>query len=147
MSLLKLILKMYKINSFKGKYNWLSNFYPVSIEYDNITYPSVEHYYVAMKTQNLDERFKISKLENAGEAKSYGKDLDIRGDWEDIRVQIMKYGLEEKFKQEPFRSLLIDTDGAYLEEGNAWNDMFWGVCKGTGKNVLGKLIMDIRKNL
>lgn len=37
------------INSFTGKYAFLSNFYPSPITIDNIQYPTVEHAFQAQK--------------------------------------------------------------------------------------------------
>lgn len=58
----------------------------------------------------------------------------------------MKELLIKKFNQEPFRQKLIDTGDVYIQEGNNWNDIYWGVCIKTnkGENILGKLIMEIR---
>ena len=59
----------------------------------------------------------------------------------------MRQFLIQKFEQEPYRQKLIETAGQYIEETNTWNDRFWGVCNGKGKNVLGVLIMDIRDDI
>ena len=48
------------IDKFEGRWRFLSNFYPCRIEHKGIVYPSVEHYYVAMKVtemQLLDGRY------------------------------------------------------------------------------------------
>jgi len=37
------------IDSFKGDFRFLSNFYPVNVDYEGIMYPTVEHAYVAAK--------------------------------------------------------------------------------------------------
>jgi hypothetical protein len=42
---------------------------------------------------------------------------------------------------------LLATKGHDLAEGNWWGDTFWGTCKGTGHNHLGKILMDIRSEL
>ena len=42
---------------------------------------------------------------------------------------------------------LILTGDSYLEEGNTWNDRYWGVCNGVGKNKLGEILMQVRKRL
>jgi predicted NAD-dependent protein-ADP-ribosyltransferase YbiA (DUF1768 family) len=34
-----------------------------------------------------------------------------------------------------------------LVEGNWWNDTYWGICDGTGRNRLGQLLMDLRNTL
>ena len=57
--------------------------------------------------------------------------------------------LEQKFNIEPYKTKLIETGNKYIQEGNRWNDKFWGVCLKTnqGENNLGKLIMNIRAKL
>jgi predicted NAD-dependent protein-ADP-ribosyltransferase YbiA (DUF1768 family) len=45
------------------------------------------------------------------------------------------------------RERLLATGEAELIEGNTWNDTFWGVCKGEGQNWLGKILMEVRKEL
>lgn len=138
---------MLKIDRFRDEYYWLSNFYKVDIIYENITYPSMEHFYVAMKTKDLKIRKHISNIKTPSEAKLYGKTMSIREDWGLVKKQIMMFGLKQKFNKEPFKQLLIDTKDMYIEEGNNWNDTYWGVCDGHGKNILGKMIMKIRKEL
>jgi len=50
-----------------------------------------------------------------------------------------------KFKQHAdLREKLLSTGSVQLIEGNDWNDREWGVCNGTGKNKLGKILMRIR---
>ena len=148
------------IQQFCDEYRWLSNFYPVEITFDNITYPSVEHYYVALKINNqqvidgelyslLDARKYISTIENPGMVKKLGKKLKIREDWDEIKISVMKYGLNQKYNQEPFKTLLKETGNIHIQEGNYWGDTFWGIDLETniGKNILGKLIMKIRDKL
>ena len=31
--------------------------------------------------------------------------------------------------------------------GGGWGDVFWGVCKGKGKNRLGRILMAVRQEL
>ena len=50
----------------------------------------------------------------------------------------------QKFLEEPLRSQLLATEDAYLEETNHWGDTYWGVCKGVGENMLGKILMMAR---
>ena len=42
---------------------------------------------------------------------------------------------------------LVETGTEELVEGNDWGDTYWGVCKGTGKNMLGKILMEVREEL
>lgn len=148
------------INSFTGRYRFLSNFYPVTIEHQGIKYPSVEHYYVAMKIKNdqqidgryityIDCREMIAKMpaEQAGKVKQFGKIIKVRKDWDDVKLDIMLWGVREKFKNEDLKQLLLDTDGEELVEGNWWGDKFWGVSNGEGENHLGKILMRVREEL
>jgi predicted NAD-dependent protein-ADP-ribosyltransferase YbiA (DUF1768 family) len=41
-------------------------------------------------------------------------------------------------------AMLVSTDDRELIEGNTWGDTYWGVCGGRGKNMLGKLLMEVR---
>lgn len=52
-------MKTQKIDSFNGKYRFLSNFYPVKVKLDGVTYDSVEHAYQAAKTIDKEERAKF----------------------------------------------------------------------------------------
>ncbi len=138
------------IEQFQGEYRWLSNFYPVRIKYGTLTFPSVEHFYVAMKTKDVVTRTNIAAMDehSAKEVKRLGKKLG-RPDWDTLKLSVMAFGLRQKFNQEPFKSKLKATDNMIIEEGNTWNDTFWGVDHHTrkGENNLGKLIMKIRAEL
>lgn len=138
------------ITQFRGEYNWLSNFTSCTIEYGDLTFSSVELFYIAMKTKNEVTRKKLSLAESseAGKWKKESKKWNIRRDWEDIKLDVMEYGLRQKFNQEPFKSKLIATGNQNIQEGNFWNDVFWGVDlkqnPNIGENHLGRLIMKIR---
>lgn len=138
---------MNEILGFFGDYRFLSNFYPSPIIFENRLYPSVEHAYAAAKTD--DERFKqwIIREPSPGNAKKIGRNAPLKANWDKIRCDVMRDLLILKFSQEPFMSKLIATGDAYLEETNTWGDTFWGVCNGTGKNNLGKILMEIRADL
>jgi predicted NAD-dependent protein-ADP-ribosyltransferase YbiA (DUF1768 family) len=55
--------------------------------------------------------------------------------------------LRLKFNQLFFKRMLMQTGERQLIEGNTWGDTYWGVCDGEGENNLGKLIMQVRKEL
>lgn len=135
------------INSFKGQYSFLSNFYPVQVEIEGIVYPSVEHAYVAMKTMDIELRKQISLMETAGKVKRMGRTLNIRSDWDHIKLPVMFGLLRLKFQKPELKLLLVSTGDSHLEEGNWWGDTFWGVCKGVGENNLGKLLMRVRQEI
>ena len=137
------------INSFRGKYEFLSNFYPAQVEYQRVIYPSVEHAYQAAKTKNQARRIQIRDTLLAADAKKLGnkKDIPIRADWEEIKVKIMLKLVRRKFQHPAFKKKLLATGDAELIEGNWWKDYFWGVCNGVGENKLGKILMKVRADL
>jgi ribA/ribD-fused uncharacterized protein len=135
------------ISSFTMEYSFLSNFYPCLIEFEGDIYPTVEHAYQAAKTNDPDERRKIREEERTGKAKQKGQQVTMRKDWEQIKVEVMRELLKKKFEKPHLRKLLLDTYPEELIEGNNWKDTFWGVYKGSGKNMLGVLLMQIRSEL
>lgn len=141
-------LKM--IKEFSGEHRWLSNFALVDIELRGIVYASVEHAYMSEKNKS-DEWLNLcsDRSKTPGQIKRASKDIELRKDWEDVKLLVMEHCLKKKFTQEPFRTKLIETNGQVIQEGNTWGDVFWGVCLETdeGENHLGRLIMEIRNKL
>ena len=136
------------IDSFTGEYRWLSNFWGSPIQYGKLLFPTMEHYYQAMKSKNPKDRERIASLAKAGEAKQAGKKLKVRDDWDEIKLGVMEYGLRIKFaKGGSLADKLIATGDMELIEGNTWGDTFWGICNGVGDNNLGKILMQIRADL
>ena len=132
------------INRFAGKHSFLSNFYSCKICIDGITYPSAEHAFQAMKCLDREERVRISFLNTPQEAKKAGRRVDLRSDWEDVKVDIMKSIVQSKFSDPELLNKLLDTGIEEIVEGNTWGDTFWGVYKGQGENMLGKILMEVR---
>lgn len=137
------------IKEFRGEYRFLSNFWPCKITFEGIEYPSVENFYVAMKTKDLTLRNHISNIAKPGDVKRFGRGLDIREDWEQVKLPMMEEGLRQKFANPGLKNMLLATGDQELVEGNTWGDVFWGVDlrKGKGENHLGKLLMKIRDEL
>ncbi len=135
------------ITSFKGEYDFLSNFYPSPLKVANETYPTVEHLYQALKTKDKKERTPIRKAKTPGEAKRLGRNVQVRPNWDKIKVFFMEKLLLRKFKDKKLRKKLLATGHAMLVEGNTWGDKFWGVCNGKGENNLGKLLEHVREGI
>lgn len=138
---------MNKIEGFQGKYRFLSNFWPAKVWYDGVEYPTVEHAYQAAKTTIISERQLISEIGPAGEVKRLAKELTLRPDWDKVKLNIMQYLVRQKFKYDPLKQKLLNTEGMELVETNNWRDTFWGVCRGNGDNHLGKILMKVRIEL
>lgn len=141
---------MQVINQFRGEYSGFSSFALCQVMMDQVEYPSVEHAYQAAKTLNKNERdLFLGRNVNAGRAKRLGRTITIRSDWEDIKINVMKDLCRQKYNNPKYRELLLSTGNALIQEGNNWGDRFWGVDlqSGVGDNNLGRIIMDMRKDL
>lgn len=144
---------MNKIDYFDGEYAFLSNFYDSPIEKDGILYPTVEHYFQAMKTLHPEERKEIAAAATPGKAKRLGRNVQLRFNWEQVKYQVMYDAVYKKFSREDLKASLLSTGDAELIEGNTWHDNIWGQCscekckniKGT--NWLGKILMIVREEL
>lgn len=139
-----------EIKQFMGPFRFLSNFYPSEITHNGIAYPTVEHFYQAMKCVDKNEAFAIANAATPAQAKRMGRKVKIRPDWESIKEQIMGFALWEKFKNPKLREKLIETGNATLIEGNYWHDNYWGECQceecmnKVKQNRLGCLLMAVR---
>lgn len=134
------------ITEFRGKYFFLSNFYPSVINLDGWVFPCVENAFQAAKSTDPEDWKKIQGMA-PGQAKAFGRRLKLRPNWEEIKVQVMTECLIAKFSRPDMAQRLKETGSRPLIEGNTWNDRFWGVCNGQGQNMLGKLLMEIRTQL
>lgn len=135
------------IDSFFGKYRFLSNFEPCTVVYDGMTYTCSEAAYQAAKTTDVSLRIAFTTM-NGSKSKFTGQKLTLRPDWNDIKVDVMYQIVKDKFFRNPeLRVKLLNTGDLELIEGNYWGDTFWGVCNGKGENHLGKILMRVRKEL
>lgn len=144
------------IESFSGKYRFLSNFWlvPVRNTFDNdgILYPSVEHAYQAAKTLDMEQRNTIARNNSAAEAKKIGRTLELRNDvsWDVLKFNIMYTLLDYKFQLTKLGAKLAETGNEKLVEKNYWHDNLWGMCSclacsaKTHHNTLGRMLMNIR---
>lgn len=132
------------INSFDGNFAFLSNFYPSPVVQRGVIYPTVEHAYQASKTLDLAKRALLFTTGMPGQAKRIGQTLELRADWNEVRLGVMRKLLRQKFSEPGMRRRLLDTGSEELVEGNWWGDSYWGVYNGHGLNHLGKLLMEIR---
>lgn len=125
------------IESFRGEYRFLSNFFPSPVDYQGEEYPNVEAAFQAAKTDNPTERAEIRKLTNPVMAKRKGRKVTLRSNWEEVKLTIMKVLVSQKFTRYPdLKAKLLQTGDADLIETirgrRSWN------------NHLGKILMDVR---
>ena len=137
------------ICGFFGEYRFLSNFYEAPITYEGITYRNNEAAFQAQKCLTDEEKLEFATLEPS-KAKSLGRRVSLRSDWEKVKVGIMEEIVRAKFLQnDELANQLLSTGDRILEEGNSWNDTFWGVSIKTrkGENNLGRILMKIRDEI
>ena len=137
------------IKEFQKEYRWLSNFIPVEIKLLGQIFPSVEHAYQSLKSDDPDWKEYCTLESNPAQIKRESKNVILRKDWDIVKDDIMWECQKQKYSQEPYRQKLIDTKNEQIQEGNYWGDTYWGVDLKTGKgeNRLGKMIMKIRGEL
>ena len=135
------------IDQFRGDYAFLSNFHPSAVVHDGMQFATVEHAYQAAKATNLGDRYKIQQCKTPGQAKRMGATIPVREDWRTINFGVMKELLRQKFLNPELRTKLLETSGHELVEGNNWGDVFWGKVEGVGANHLGRLLMEVRKEI
>ncbi len=146
------ILSMNTINFYKvaDKFGEFSNFYPAQIYLKEKKWPTVEHYFQAMKFEGTVYEEEIRNTVRAIDVAAQGRNrsLPLRADWEQVKNDIMLEALRAKFTQhKALQDILLSTGNALLVEHTA-NDAYWGDAgDGTGKNMLGILLMKVREEL
>lgn len=137
------------IDYFRGEYAFLSNFYPVSIVFEGIVYLNAEAAYQAQKCAERKDRVQFERL-SADEAKRLGRKVELRSDWDQVKLAVMEAVVRAKFTQNPYLAeYLLATGDRELKEGNTWGDVYWGINLRTGKgeNHLGHILMALRSEL
>jgi ribA/ribD-fused uncharacterized protein len=137
----------------KNPFGEFSNMFLATITMDGKKWPSVEHYFQAMKfIDNKEYMEKIRTTDSPYTAKKLGgsRSLKLRGDWESVKDMIMLKALQAKFSEHPkLARVLLGTRNSPLVE-NSPSDYYWGCgAKGNGNrnNMLGKLLCQVRSNL
>jgi ribA/ribD-fused uncharacterized protein len=146
----------YKVNE---PYGFMSSFYKAKMFIYNKWWASVEHAYQAQKCLYPEEALAIWKTVKCKDARDLGQKVSLRPDWDKIQDHFLMLSVKDqvmldcvlaKFVQHhDLRKMLLDTGAEELIEDTApSNDMYWGCGKdGTGKNMLGKILMKVRSDL
>lgn len=142
------------IYQFKGQYRFLSNFFECQVCVFGYRHPTAEHAFQSHKATTLDWQERIRQAVSPQEAKRLGRYAPLKGDWEEVRTDVMSKVVMAKFTQNTsLARLLMDTGDQFLVEGNTWGDKFWGVeiavdgSLGDGHNWLGHILMNVREHL
>lgn len=134
------------ITSFRNENYFLSNMRPAKVTYNGVTYRNAEAAFQAQKCANDSDRAKFANM-SGKEARREGRRVELRKDWDSVKLDIMRDIIRAKFSDGDLARRLVSTGYKNLVEGNSWNDTFWGVSGGIGENNLGKVLMEVRDEL
>jgi len=132
--------------------NWFTNMalFDEPLVYQGIVFKTVENFYQAMKVDktNIAERQKIAAMDPYA-AKRYAKTVQLRPDWDKIKLDVMLLALKHKFATGTSWAAELAKHSEPIIEVNNWHDNFWGSCSCTrcgnkGLNHLGRLIETLR---
>ena len=140
-------IKFYRVNE---KYGCFSNFSPHRIFLDGTIWPTSEHYFQAQKFVDEQHRFEILMAKTPKEAARMGRERSrpLRSDWEGVKDDMMRKAVQTKVMQHPdVRAALLSTGDARIIE-HTKSDSYWGDGgDGSGKNMLGVILMEVRDGL
>jgi len=138
------------IKEFQGEYRWLSNMWPVCIEYKGRKFYNVENAFHSEKSGDGSFKdFCAHEVEGRIVKEKQYEMIKLRPDWDLIKFDILLELTRIKFSQIELQRKLLATGDEYLQEGNDWGDTFWGVDNetGEGQNIFGKILMTVRQEL
>ena len=131
-------------------YGCFSNFSKHGFELGGKFWPTVEHYFQAMKFVGTAHEDDVRRAKTPMDAKNMGGDRSrpLRSDWEAVKDDVMRQGVLAKFEQNAeIRAVLLATGDTHLIE-NAPKDYYWGCGENkTGKNMLGIILAETRDAL
>ncbi len=132
------------------EYGCFSNFSHHGFELDNKWWMTSEHYFQAQKFHATKYEEEIRLLDNPMKAAEMGRNrnLPLREDWEEVKDDIMRKAVLAKFSQNTeIKEKLLETGEETIVEKTT-NDYYWGCgTNGTGKNMLGIILMETREHL
>jgi hypothetical protein len=108
----------------------------------------VEAPYQAQKTFIQEEQDAIWAAVKANDSRLLGQKVTMRPDWDQVKRQVMKECVLAKFLQHADlrKQLMATGDETLIEDSPV--DAWWGCgADGTGQNVLGQVLMEVREEL
>jgi ribA/ribD-fused uncharacterized protein len=141
------VVNFYRVSE---EFGCFSNFAPYPVRMDGKVWPTSEHYFQAKKFKEAEHQETIRRTKSPTIAARMGRDRKkpLRADWESVKVGVMREVVRAKFSQHAeIRQILLSTGDARLVE-HTENDSYWGDGgDGSGKNMLGQILMEIREEL
>ncbi len=141
------IIRFYSVSDTYGEF---SNFAPYPINLGNKRWPTSEHYFQAQKFLDVKDQEDIRQANSPMIAARMGRDRKrpLRKDWESVKVSVMREAVLAKFTQhDVLRDLLLGTGDAKLIEHTERDDYWGDGGDGSGKNMLGRILMEVRDRI
>lgn len=128
----------------------LSSYSRHGFDLDGFHWPSVEHYFQGMKSEDATFRARVAAAANPREARRLGRSrrVKLRKDWKQVRRVIMTRAVYTKCKAHPeiAKALLATGENRIVALGSY--DYFWACGRdGRGYNTYGVVLMDVRNKL
>lgn len=128
-------------------YGCFSNFAQYPFEIDGVVWPTSEHYFQARKFAGIPDADEIRRTPTVREAANMGRERHrpLRADWDAVKNDVMRRAVLRKFEtHSDIRAILLSTADEQIIE-NAPRDYYWGCgADGTGLNMLGNILMEVR---
>ncbi len=131
-------------------YGCFFNFSAHGFELDRKYWKTSEHYFQAQKFVGTPDEEEVRQAKTSKDAARMGRERHrpLRKDWESVKGDIMRKVVLRKFEtHEEIRNVLLSTGNETLIEKTT-GDMYWGCgTDGTGENMLGIILMEVRTAL
>ncbi len=142
------------IQSTQQENGFLNTFFKIENGFivDGLSYNSSEHFFQSKKFEYSDPCYfeTVRTSPSSNKAHQLGNTRNggiLRPDWDAVKFDVMYQANFEKFSQnEELRKMLIDTGDKKISQLSN-NDKFWSVTPNGGKDLLGKILMNIRETL
>lgn len=136
--------------STKNAYGEFSNFSKHPFELEGLGWPTTEHYFQAQKFSDKEyqEKIRITSSPMIAARLGRSREVPLRKDWEETKDEVMFRAVMAKFQTDAvLKELLLSTEDEEIIEKTT-NDYYWGCgTDGTGKNMLGLILMRVREEL
>jgi ribA/ribD-fused uncharacterized protein len=154
----------------KGEFRFMSNFYVAPFEIDGVSFPTVEHYFQWSKAKLMGDEASATKMLTPPKNKTQVEPKTVKAlgakvkdfdqtKWDGAKNEIMEKAVRAKFthpKNKELLEKLLATKNRPIGEASP-RDAYWGIgtsaetsvaknpAKWKGQNMLGKLLMALRK--
>jgi ribA/ribD-fused uncharacterized protein len=136
--------------STEDEFGCFSNFSAHPFELDGHTWPTSEHYFQAQKftSTRYSRLIRLAKTPLTAARMGRSRKNPLRPDWEEVKDDVMRKAVRCKFETHAdIRATLLATGDRPLVEQTR-RDHYWGCgSTGTGKNMLGLILMEVRAEL